>query len=293
LTEAKYQYPEALVSCDWLQAHLDDPDLRIYDCTVYLHPETGTDRPYRVESGRADYDAGHIPGAGFLDLQDDFSQADSPYRFTILSPEETATSFARQGVGNQTRVILYSRKSMQWSTRFWWMLRSIGFDNVAILDGGIDKWIADGHPISTAPCSYGSEPLSSQPRPGLFVDKDTVLDAIDDTGVCTINALSPDLHSGADPRYGRPGRIPGSVNIPAAALLDRDSQEVLPPDITAQKFTDAGADRDKKIIAYCGGGIAATMDAFILHQLGYTDIAVYDSSMSEWVTDPSLPMETD
>ena len=106
-----------------MQDHLDDPDLRIFDCTFYLHYEVGTGRPYSIESGRADYDAEHIPGAGFLDLQEDFSMPDSPYRFTLLSPEETGAAFARMGVGDDTRVIFYSRKSMQQSTRFWWMLR--------------------------------------------------------------------------------------------------------------------------------------------------------------------------
>ena len=293
MSEAKQHYPEALVSGDWLQDHLDDPDLRIFDCTVYLHYEVGTGRPYSIESGRADYEAGHIPGAGFLDLQEDFSVPDSPYRFTLLSPEETGAAFARMGVGDDTRVIFYSRKSMQWSTRFWWMLRWLGFDNAAILDGGIDKWLADGRPISTEPCRYPPGEFSIHPRPELFVDKHAVLAAIGDDGICTINALGPDLHSGEDARYGRPGHVPGSVNIPAAALLDGDSLEILPPETVARMFADAGANRDKKFIAYCGGGIAATMDAFVLHQLGYNNITVYDNSMSEWASDASLPIETD
>ena len=123
--------------------------------------------------------------------------------------------------------------------------------------------------------------------------KDAVLAAISDGDTCTINALERDLHSGENPRYGRPGHIPGSVNVPAAAMLDSETLEMLSPEAAAQAFAAVGADPAKRIITYCGGGIAATMDAFLLHQLGYRDIAVYDNSMSEWATDTSLPIETD
>jgi thiosulfate/3-mercaptopyruvate sulfurtransferase len=288
----RFQHPEALVSGDWLEEHLDDPGLRVFECTTYLAYEEGTGRPYRVVSGRDDYEAGHIPGAGFLELQADFSRQDSPYSFTLPPMEEAAEAFARHGIGEGCRVVLYSRKGMQWATRFWWMLRWMGFDAAAILDGGYDKWVADGRPVSTEPCRYPAGTLSIKPRPELFVGREDVSAAIGKSGHCTINALSAELHSGENPRYGRPGRIPGSVNVPALSLLDPETMEFLPPDRVAESFAAAGADQASRIIAYCGGGIAATLDAFLLHQLGYGDIAVYDNSMSEWATDDSLPMET-
>jgi thiosulfate/3-mercaptopyruvate sulfurtransferase len=173
------------------------------------------------------------------------------------------------------------------------MLRWLGFDAAAILDGGYDKWVADGRPVSTEPCRYPAGKLTTAPRPGLFVGKDAVLAAIGDSGICTINALQPDTHSGKESRYGRPGRVPGSVNVPAAAQVKRETMEVLAPEAVARSFAAAGADPAKRIIAYCGGGIAATLDAFLLHQLGFGDIAVYDNSMSEWATDDTLPIETD
>ena len=293
MSTAQYHYPDALVTSDWLEAHLADPSLRIFDCTFYLVYEEGTGRPYHVVSGRADYDAGHIPGSGFLDLQEDFSIEESPYRFTLPPLEYVADAFARSGVGDGTRVILYSQKSMQRATRFWWMLRWLGFDNAAVLDGGYDKWVADKRPISTNLCRYPSGDLSIKPRAGLFVGKDAVSAAMGDADICTINALEPDLHSGGNPRYGRPGHIPGSINVPAAALLNPETMEMLPPATVAQTFAAAGAIPGKRVITYCGGGIAATLDAFLLHQLGYRDIAVYDNSMSEWATDTSLPIETD
>jgi thiosulfate/3-mercaptopyruvate sulfurtransferase len=215
-----WRHPEAIVSGDWLEAHLADPDLRIYDCTTYLRYEEGAGRPYRVESGRADWQAGHIPGAMHLDLQADFSVDDAPTRFMRRSPEKCAAAFARHGVAEGTRVILYSRKSPQWATRFWWMLRWIGFDDAAVLDGGMDRWEAEGRPIATEAASYSPGRLTARPRPGLFVGKDEMLAAIGDGAVCSLNALDAALHSGENPRYGRPGRIPGSTNVPAASLLD-------------------------------------------------------------------------
>ena len=288
-----YRYPDAIVTGDWLEANLADPGLRIYDCTTYLHYEEGTGRPYSVESGRADYDKGHIPGAGFLDLQGDFSNQGAPTRFMRLSPEATAASFARHGISEGARVVLYARGNPNWATRFWWMLRWIGFDNAAILNGGWEKWEQDGRPVSTDPMTYPPSQLGARPRPGLFVGKDEMQSAIGDGAVCTLNALAPDLHSGANARYGRPGRIPGSTNVPAAALFDPATRELVPAETAAAIFAAVGATPDKRILNYCGGGIAATLDAFLQHQLGFTDIAVYDASMSEWATDESLPIETD
>ena len=120
-----------------------------------------------------------------------------------------------------------------------------------------------------------------------------MLAAIGDSGVCNINALGRDLHSGENPRYGRAGRIPASVNVPAVEMVDPETKVLLSPDAVAQAFADVGAAPGKRIIIYCGGSIAATLDAFLLHQLGARDIAVYDASMSEWATDDALPIETD
>ena len=173
----------------------------------------------------------------------------------------------------------------------WWMLRAIGFDDAAVLDGGFDKWSAEGRPVETAETRYPAAALVARPRPGLFVGKDEVRAAIGDASVCTINALAPDLHKGDNPRYGRPGRVPGSVNVPALSLLDPASSTFRAPEEVAAAFGTAGADRSKRILAYCGGGIAATLDAFLLHQLGYPGVAVYDASMSEWAKDEALPIE--
>ena len=287
----RYAYPEAIIGTAALAAALGDPALRVFDCTTWLHYEEGTGRPYRVEAARADYDRGHIPGSGFLDLQGELSDTAAPTNFMMPTPDELAARFAARGIGEGTRVVLYSRRSLQWATRIWWMLRAIGFDDAAILDGGFDKWAAEGRPLETAETRFPPAQLVARPRPGLFVGKAAMQAAIGDAGACSINALSPELHRGDTARYGRPGRIPGSVNVPAAALLDPATLTLRPPAAVAASFAAVGADPGKRMLIYCGGGIAATLDAFLLHQLGYRDIAVYDASMSEWAKDPALPME--
>jgi thiosulfate/3-mercaptopyruvate sulfurtransferase len=292
-TTSRYAHPEAIVGTPWLEEHLQDPALRLFDCTTYLIYETGTGRPYRVESGRRDYETAHIPGSAFLDLQGELSDLSSPFNFTMPPAEDLAARLAAKGIGRGHHVVLYARKNMQWATRIWWMLRAIGFDDAAVLDGGFDKWQAEGRPVEAGTRDYPAAALVARPRAGLFVGKEEVKAAIGEAGTCTINALAPDLHSGENPRYGRPGRIPGSVNVPVGSVVDPRSMTLRSPEEVAALFAGVGADRAKRVILYCGGGIAATLDAFLLHQLGYSDLAVYDASMSEWARDESLPVELD
>ena len=285
--------PNAIVTTDWLEEHLEDPNLRVFDCSTQLVFEEGSGRPYRVVSGQEDHQESHVPGAGCLDLQKDFSQPDSPYAMTLASPEHVAAAFARNGIGDDTRVVLYSRRSLSWSTRFWWMLKWLGFDNAAILDGGFEKWQSEGRSLSGEPCDYPINTLSVSLRPSLFVDKGVVLNAIDDPGTCTISALGADLHSGENSRYGRPGRIPGSLNIAQISLVEPDTMVLLSSGEVFDRFASIRAKSAKRYITYCGGGIFATLDAFMLYQLGYDNVSVYDNSMSEWGPDKALPIETD
>jgi thiosulfate/3-mercaptopyruvate sulfurtransferase len=289
---ANYQYPDAIVSTHWLAENLKDPSLRIFDCTVYLLAGDANS-PYKVLSGRADYESGHIPGAAFADLQDDLSNQETELRFTMPDPATSAEQFAALGVGNDTRVVLYSRGNLQWATRIWWMLRSIGFDNAAVLDGGWERWEADNLPTETTSNTYPPAQLTAKPRAGLFCSKDEVLAAGKNNSATVINALSAELHAGHSPRYGRPGRIPGSVNVPATSLRDATELTLIDADNANAAFEAVDATPDKPTIIYCGGGIAATLDAFILHQLGHSQISVYDNSLNEWARDPSVQMESD
>ncbi len=214
--------PDALVQTDWLASRLEDPNLRIFDCTTHLRPaRSGTNAPYQIVSGRADYETVHIPGAGFLDLQAELSDNSVKLRFMLPRAEDFAAAMSRHGLGDGARVVLYSASGMMWSTRVWWMLREFGFINAAILDGGWEKWKAEGRPVSSEPCHYPPATFTPRPRAGLFVGKEQVLAALGDSRTVVVNALTPEMHSGKGPSpYGRPGRIRGSLNVPAWSLLD-------------------------------------------------------------------------
>jgi len=289
--------PKALITTEALAAVLGDPTVRVYDCTTYNNPPPpGVDEPYLPEPGLRTFREAHIPGADFLDLQGEFS--DKSQRHWFMMPKDPApleAAFSRHGIGDGIRVILYSVGTMMWATRFWWMLRSLGFDNVAVLDGGFDKWKAEGRPTESGdPKGYPAAVFKARPRAGLFVDAATAKAAIGVPGVVTVNALGPQFHNGLEPsRYGRPGRIPGSVNVSAATLVDPATKGFTTLADAAAKLEAKGVTKDKQVICYCGGGISATIDLFLMHQLGYDNLALYDASMGEWAKDHGLPIETD
>ena len=279
-----------LVSTGWLAEALGDPDLRVFDATVHLRP---TERgPYAIESGRADYERGHIPGAAFIDIAHDLSDREKPLPFTKLPADRLAKALGAAGIGRETRVVAYTTTTPMWATRLWWMLRAAGFDNAAVLDGGYGKWVAEGRAVETETRTYPPTELSLAERAGAWADKAAVLAAIGDGAVCTINALSPGLHNGSSAmNYGRKGHIKGSRNVPYAAILKEDGTYRGDGELRAL-FSSVGALDRARAICYCGGGIAATMDALALTRLGHPSVAVYDGSMSEWCRDPDLPMET-
>ena len=291
MTTDAFAHPEFLIDTETLERQLGDPGLRVLDCTTHLIPDPKT--TYQIVPGRADFEKGHIPGAQFVDLQADLSDNSQRLRFMAPSAEAFAAAMSRFGVGEGTRVVCYSTANPQWATRVWWLLRVFGFDAAAVLDGGWQKWAREGRPAETGPAKPrppGSFVVRQQ-RP-LMVGKEEVLRAIGDGGVCTLNALTSEQHAGTGGnRYGRAGHIKGSVNLPAAHLLDPATNEFLPPAELRRRFEAVGA-FDKEVITYCGGGIAASADALALVMLGHPAVKLYDASMSEWAIDPTLPMET-
>jgi thiosulfate/3-mercaptopyruvate sulfurtransferase len=283
-----------LVSTADLAARLADPALRVFDCTTFLHPQNDSGR-ILIETGRRGYlEDGHVPGAALIELQQDLSDPSNGLRFTMPSPDDLARKLKAIGVGDGTQVVLYSAGDAWWATRVWWMLRSVGFDAAAVLDGGLRRWIAEGRPLSREPVRYpAAASLAVHPRP-LFTDRDGVLAALRDGSAVVTNCLREEQHRGtAAYHYGRPGHITGSVSAPAAALFEPDGR-FAPPERLRAFFADRGIGPDTPVIAYCGGGIAATGDAFALTALlGHREVRVYDNSLQEWATDPSLPMSTD
>ena len=286
-----FVHPEFLVETEWLERHLGDPELRVFDCTTHLIPDPKT--TYQVVPGRADFEKAHIPGAQFIDLQADLSDNASRLRFMKPSADAVAAAMGRLGVGAESRAILYSTANPQWATRVWWLLRCFGFDNAAVLNGGFQKWHREARPVETGPARprQPARFVVREERP-LMVGKDEVKAAIGDGAVCTLNALSAEQHAGTGGNsYGRLGRIAGSVNLPAATLVDPATNAFLPADDLRRRFAAVGA-LDREVVTYCGGGIAASADAFALVMLGHDRVKLYDASMSEWANDPSLPMET-
>jgi thiosulfate/3-mercaptopyruvate sulfurtransferase len=173
--------PNAIISTEALAALLGQPNLHVYDCTTYNNPPPpGVDEPYIPLPGLATFCEAQIPGADFLDLQGEFS--DRSQRHWFMMPKDHAqleAAFTRHGIGEGVRVVLYSIGSMMWSTRFWWMLRSLGFENAAVLDGGFDKWKAEGHATESGDAKgYPAATFNARPRSGLFVDKHETMAAI-------------------------------------------------------------------------------------------------------------------
>jgi thiosulfate/3-mercaptopyruvate sulfurtransferase len=279
----------SLVSTDWLAQNLHDPSLRIFDCSVRLVPDPKVQ--YVVEDCRWDYRDGHIPGAAYIDLHNDLSDKSTDFRFMMPPAEQFVAAMSHYGVDDSTRVILYCKGTYYWATRVWWMLRAHGFDNVAVLDGAWQKWTAEGRPVSTGDERYPPARFVTRPRAGLFCDKHAVLQAIGDKRTRIVNALTREQHEGTGgTTFERPGHIAGSINVVAKDLVDPVTNVFLPLDVIRKKFEDAGVMAREKTIVYCGGGISATGDAFALTLLGRKDVSVYDGSLNEWGSDPSLPM---
>ena len=289
-----FAHPEFLVSTDWLAEHLADDGVRVFETTVFLR--RGDGGGFQVDSGRAEYESGHVPGAGFLDLQGDFSDNDHNLRFMMPSAEAFAEAAGRHGISESSKLVLYDRSGSAWAARLWWMFRSMGCEGASVLDGGWRRWTAEGRAVSTDTETH--EPTTFVPAadPARFADLGEVrafIDSSDTGGSCLINALSREQHAGADGggAYGRPGHIPGATNVPSMELTNPDTGLYRPADELASLFEEAGADRAQRVVTYCGGGIAASNDALVLSLLGYENVAVYDASMSEYAADPSLPLE--
>ena len=238
---------ELLVTTDWLAAELGADDLVVLDCTVYLRMG---DNGYVSESGRENFEAGHVPGAGFADLNEDLVDTASPNRYAVPTPEHFGAAMERLGVSDDTRVVLYDDNGSMWAARVWFMLRWIGFDNAALLDGGLKAWKAESRPTesgasATTPAPSGS--LSLDPRPRLIANKDEVMAAIGDGATCLIDALPSASFSGEVQPYARPGHIPGAINISAASMVDRETGLFRPLDEIAKMLPDR---HEARTVAY-------------------------------------------
>ncbi|MCP4166948.1 MAG: sulfurtransferase [Chloroflexi bacterium] len=273
--------PSPLINAAWLHDHVAHPDLRILDCTMRILAE---EHGKRIESGRDQWELGHIPGSTFADLDHELSEPNTSMRFSWPSAARFAAGMAAHGVGEGACVILYDSDMNVWAARLWWMLRAFGFDNAAVLNGGWRAWQNEQYPISTTVTVPAPASFISRPRPHLVAHKADVI-AAQDSPACQINALSAENYAAA--------RIPGSIHISARTLVDPDTHVFLPRSVLRRWFENAGALPDNQVITYCGAGIVASSDALILTLLGYDDVSMYDGSLEEWLADPTLSVEAD
>ena len=278
-----------LITTAELQATLGQSDLRVFDTTVLMTRQSGK---YEIRSGYDNYCAQHIPGAGFLDLIAEFADTRHKLNFMLPPAEQFATAMSSHGVGPDSHVVLYNAGPTWWSTRMFFMLREFGFDRVRVLDGGLDKWRAEGRAVSRESCHYPSTTFVAGQRRSIFVGREAVLRAVHNCDRHLLHALAPEVFRGEVVPYGRPGRIAGSINVFALDLLDPENQMFLSPATLRARMDAAGVLDGKPTITYCGGGISATTDAFALLLLGRDDVQIYDASMTEWGPDAGLPMET-
>jgi len=264
---------ELLIEEEELVTIIDNPNLRLFDATVVLNPAA-------AESGHDRYLAGHIPGSVFLDHAV-ISDPNSHLMYTIPDEKALGATIGALGISKDTPVVVYSTEMLAWATRIWWVLQYAGHRNVRVLNGGLQAWKGA---LEIAENKYVPTTFNTDLSPQMFASKEEVLSSITDGSACVVNVLTPEMYKGeADVFYA--GHISGSVNHPFFELMDED---YLLPDTTLAEILEQKMIGDR-LITYCGGGIAATLNACVAKLVGVDDVAVYDGSMSEWMAE-ELPI---
>ena len=277
--------PKTLVSTAWLADHLKDPDLRILDGTWFL-PGEGRD-------GRAEYDAIHIPGARFFDI-DDISDHRSALPHMAPPVEKFMSRLRAMGVGDGHQVVVYDALGLFSAARVWWLFRLMGQENIAVLDGGLPKWLAEGRPTEDLPPVIRDRHMTVRRQNHMVKDVTQVAAAskLGDYEIVDARAAARFRGDAPEPRPGlRAGHIPGARNLPYTSLLNEDRTMKAPDDLRAA-FATAGVDLAKPVITTCGSGVTAAVINLALARLAKTDHALYDGSWTEWGASATLPVVT-
>ena len=277
---------DGIVSTDWLAKELGAPDLRVVDASWYL--------PQQKRDAKAEYVAQHIPGAVYFDI-DLISDSSIPLPHMLPSPEQFARQIGELGIGDGDRVVCYDGMGLFSAARAWWMLRVMGHTNVAVLDGGFPKWLAEKRPVEAGRAQPLSRRFTPRPDKRLIRSIEQVRDNLNTHREQVLDARARGRFKGTEPepRPGvRSGHIPGAANLPYNELLDPKTGTILPKDQLIARFEAEGIDLSKQVVTSCGSGVTASALALGLYLIGRTDTAVYDGSWSEWGARTDTPVET-
>jgi thiosulfate/3-mercaptopyruvate sulfurtransferase len=284
--------PDSLVSTEWLESHLGEPGLQVVDIRGYvLTTDLGKGKQKAEYVGaRDEYDAGHIPGSVYIDWTEDIVDPNNPIKVQIAPPERFKVAIEASGVGDETHVVVVDHTGGHFATRLWWALRYYGHDRCAVLDGGFNKWAAEGRALTTEEPALEEVEFTPRVRPELRVEADGVLAASNDRTSTIVDARDPGQYTGEIVRGSRGGHVPGAISVPAKSLFREDGTW---KSVEEQReiFQAGGIGEEDSVIAYCNGGVTATAILFSLHRIGHDKWANYDGSWNEWGERPDLPTE--